>query len=61
MYINLYIICVGYHIHHRGAFGVARFNDLPGKCESLQNVERVTDRLHVFLFVYINLKNKFSP
>ena len=29
------------YIHIRGAFSVARF-DLPGKCESLYSVERVT-------------------
>ena len=44
---------VGY-IHHRGAFGVARFR-LIGQCEGLYDVKRVTDWLHVFLYMYVIL------
>ena len=36
------------YIHRRGAFCVARFDQL-GRCESLQNVDRAQDWLHVFV------------
>ena len=43
------------YLHIRGAFGVARFG-LTGQCEGLRIVERVTDWLHVFYFVYPPIK-----
>ncbi|MBQ2366150.1 MAG: hypothetical protein II293_03215 [Bacteroidaceae bacterium] len=39
------------YIHQRGAFSVARFDNL-GQCEGLYSVERVTDWLHAFLYMY---------
>lgn len=36
------LIGVLHILHHRGVFGVARF-DLSGQCEGLHIVERVTD------------------
>lgn len=38
-------------IHQRGAFSVARLDE-QGKCESLQNVDRARNWLHVF-YVYV--------
>ena len=48
MFLTLFIRVGHLYIHRRGAFSVARFDQL-GRCESLQNVDRAQDWLHVFV------------
>ena len=45
---------VSSYIHPRGAFSVARFR-LSGQCESLQNVDRAQNWLHVFCLYALTL------